>query len=159
MAKSSITLFAQKLEENEGLLIENRKEYDSFLEQAPPGRYVIEVKRSRPPKSQKQLGVIFGLMTDSILEQMEEQTLGVEDLMKYLLAADIPKGQKVTKDYLHALFYIIAPTCDEDGKRITLRNMDIEQANSLIERIQNIMGPFGVFIPNPDPNWDKKQKK
>jgi hypothetical protein len=154
MSSSNIILCAQK-SKSEKLQLEDVKAYTDFVAQAPPGRYVIEIKRSRPPKSQKQLGVIFGLMIGSIIEQMEEQTLGVEDLMKYLLTADIPKGQHVTKDYLHALFYILAPTFDDEGKQVTLSKMNTLQAKELIERVQNIMAPFGVVIPDPDPNWNK----
>jgi len=160
MAKSSITLFAQKLEENEGLLIENRKEYDSFLEQAPPGRYVIEVKRSRPPKSQKQLGYIFPGMIAKIKEEGNEiRQDGVDGLLKYLLDPSIPKNQPLTDDFIKAVLYAIAPTFDDKGRKITLSSMNTLEAKIFIEQVQNLMAGY-VYLENPDKNWRaKKQKK
>jgi len=176
MAKSSITLFAQKLEENEGLLIENRKEYDSFLEQAPPGRYVIEVKRSRPPRSQKQLGNIFGNMIDKIVYQVNEVDFeGIDGFVRYLLDKSIPKNcpanadsvkvalrnaiKRTSPEEIKTILYKISPTLNEIGEEITLRDMDTKQAAVFTDRIVNMVAGY-VVIRDPDKNWRaKKQKK
>lgn len=155
MAKSKITLFMQKID-GKPLEYERPGDHTWFQQQAPPGRYVVEIKRERPPKSQKQCAVIFALMIAQTIQQADEKGIGVEDLMRYLLTADIPKGVGLTQDYLHALMYIICPTFNDDGKEVTLSKMNTAQANSLFERYRNIMAPLGIVIDDPDPNWRNK---
>ncbi len=116
----------------------------------------LDTKPDSKPKSHKQCKMIFGLMVDDAVRQAEEKTIGVEDLMIYLLANDIPKGQAITKDYLHQLMYIICPTTDDEGNRVTLSKMDTIQANSLFERFRNILAPLRIVIPEPNPNWSKE---
>ena len=157
MPKSSITVFAQK-REGECFEFEREDDYEAFQDQAPPGRYVFEIKRKRPPKTRKQLGVIFGLMIDQAVQQAEEQTIGVEELMRYLLARDIPKGQAITKDYFHALMYVICPTVNDEGEKITLSEMNTKQAGDLFERFRTILAPLGIVIDDPDPNWRNKKR-
>ncbi len=103
------------------------------------------------PKSHLQTKMIFGLMIKEAVWQAKEKTIGVEDLMIYLLANDIPKGQEITKDYLHQLMYIICPTTDEKGNQVTLSKMNTIQASSLFDRFRNILAPIGIFIPDPKP--------
>ncbi|MCK5610222.1 hypothetical protein KAR91_50585 [Candidatus Pacearchaeota archaeon] len=109
---------------------------------------VASTKTSQP-KSHSQVKMIFGLMIDEAVRQAEEKTIGVEDLMIYLLANDIPKGQAITKDYLHQLMYIICPTTDEKGNQTTLSKMDTVQAASLFERFRNTVAGIGIYIPDP----------
>ncbi len=154
MPKSSITLFAQKLPDA-SFEYEDYDEFAEFELQAPPGRYVFEIKRKRPPKTQKQLGTIFGLMIGQAIQQADDKAIGVEDLMRYLLAQNIPMGQAITKDYLHALMYVIAPTFDDDGNRVTLSKMNTKQAAELFDRFRTIMAPLGIVIDDPNPNWNK----
>ncbi len=154
MAKSTITLFAQK-HEGRRFQFEMSDDFINFEAKAPPGRYVFQIKRNRPPKTQKQLGVIFGLMIGQAVQQAQDKCIGVEDLMRYLLTQDLPKGVAITKDYLHALIYIICPTFNDKGEQITLRDMDTLQAADVFERFRNILAPLGIVIDDPDPNWKK----
>ncbi len=108
-----------------------------------------ESKKMSQPKSHSQVKTIFGLMIEEAVKQAEEKTIGVEDLMIYLLAKDIPKGQAITKDYLHQLMYIICPTTDDKGNKITLSKMDTVQASSLFDRFRNIVAGIGIYIPDP----------
>jgi hypothetical protein len=155
MPKDNIILFAQK-HEGKRFQFEMADDLVNFEAQALPGRYVFEIKRSRPPKTQKQLGVIFGLMIGQAVEQAQAKCIGVEELMRYLLTRDIPKGVAITKDYLHALLYIICPTFNDKGKEITLRDMNTLQAADVFERFRNILAPLGIVIDDPDPNWRNK---
>lgn len=155
MPPSTITLFAQK-HEGKRFQFELTNDLVDFEAQAPPGRYVFEIKRQRPPRSQKQLGMIFGLMIKDAVRQADEKAIGVEELMRYLLTRHIPKGVKITKDYLHALMYIICPTFNDEGIEITLSKMDTKQAGELFEQFRNIMAPIGIVIDDPDPNWRAK---
>jgi hypothetical protein len=103
----------------------------------------------RKGKSQAQLGLIFGNMIANTVLQAEEQGIGVDDLLIYLLNSGIPKGQAITAEYLHELMYVICPTTNEDGDRVTLRDMDTQQANSLFERFRTIIAGIGIVIDDP----------
>lgn len=119
-------------------------------------RFTEDIKVFREPKSDKQLGVIWGLMIDHTIAQANDLGIDVSDFLKYLLDDRIPKGQGLTPDFLHELMYVICPTTDEDGRRITLSKMNTEQASDLFERFRNIVAPLGIVISDPNPNWKKK---
>jgi hypothetical protein len=101
-------------------------------------------------KSPAQLGLIFGNMIANTVLQAEEMGIGVDDLLIYLLNGGIPKGQAITPDYLHELMYVICPTVDDNGDRVTLRDMDTAQASSLFERFRTIIAGIGIVIDAPD---------
>ncbi len=130
---------------------------DEFEAQAPPGCYTIEIKREVKPKTLKQTKMIFGHMIQSAVDQAKEQSIGVDNLLVFLIDGRIPKGQEITKEFLHELMYTICPTTTEDGKRITLRKMDTTQANSLFERFRDTLAPIGINIFDPNPNWQKEK--
>lgn len=152
MPKSTIITFAQKREGEKPDPVKPH-ELHAFWEQAPPGCYVITIKRERPPKSQKQLGVIFGLMIGQAVQQAADKAIGVEGLMKYLLAQNIPMGVAITEDYLHALMYVICPTVDDKGNKVTLSKMNTKQASELFGRFRNILAPLGIVIDDSDKDW------
>lgn len=154
MAKSTLITFAQK-QEGERFRLEQYKEYVEFEKQAPPGRYSFEIKKERPPKTPKQCAVIFALMIRETIIQANDKAIGVDDLLVHLIDGRIPKGQMLTTDFLHELMYVICPTTDKDGRRITLSKMNTLQASELFERYRNIMAPLGIVIDDPDPNWKK----
>ena len=155
MSKSTLTTFAQK-RENEPFEFEQQLGYALFEKQAPPGRYSFEIKKERPPKTQKQCAVIFALMIQQTIVQANDKAIGVDDLLVYLIDGRVPKGVGLTTDFLHELMYVICPTTDENGRRITLSKMNTLQANELFERFRNIMAPLGIVIDDPNPNWQKK---
>lgn len=103
----------------------------------------------RKGKSNAQVRLIWGNMIANTVLQAEELGIGVDDLMIYLLNESIPKGQAITPDYLHQLMYVIAPTTNEDGDRVTLRDMDTQQAASLFERFRTIIAGVGIVIDDP----------
>ncbi len=150
--KSSITLFYQK-RESEYFEPEKLGEYTAFETQAPSGRYSFEIKKEQPPKTPKQCAVIFALMIRETIIQANDKAIGIDDLLVHLIDGRIPKGQMLTVDFLHELMYVICPTTDKDGRRITLSKMNTLQASELFERYRNIMAPLGIVIDDPDPNW------
>ena len=156
MAESKITVFAQKLK---GMSFDFEKpdDFEDFERQALPGRYVFEIKLDKPPKSQKQCAVIFALMIKDTIIQANDKAIGVDDLLVHLIDGRIPKGQMLTVDFLHELMYVICPTTDKDGRRITLSKMNTTQASALFERYRNIMAPLDILIADPDPNWRNKK--
>ncbi len=149
----------QKLE-GEPPRYERPEEVRLFWNQAPPGRYTVDIKRFYKEKSSNQVKMIFGLMIKETIIQANEQAIGVDELLKYLVEQeDIPKGQPLTKDFLHELMYQICPTTDEDGRRITLSKMNTKQANALFEAFRTIVAPIGIYIDDPDEDWEKKLDK
>jgi hypothetical protein len=128
----------------------------AFFNALKPGPYEITIRKAAKPKSDNQVKMIFGLMIQSTIEQAEYLGIGVEDLLKYLIDGNIPKGVGLNKDFLHALAYVIAPTYDEDGNRVTLSKMNTRQASDLFERYRNIVAPLGIVIDDPDKNWRDK---
>lgn len=152
MAKSSLTAFAQKLP-GMSFDFEEPEEYEEFEDQAPSGRYSFEIKKEYPPKTPKQCAVIFALMIRETIIQANDKAIGVDDLLVHLIDGRIPKGQMLTVDFLHELMYVICPTTDKHGHRITLSKMNTVQASALFERYRNIMAPLGIVIDDPDPNW------
>lgn len=117
---------------------------------------VEELKKFHPSKTHKQVKLIFGNMIENTIVQANDLGIDVSDFLKYLLDDRIPKGQGLTKDFLHEIMYVICPTTDEDGKRTTLSKMDSEQASNLYERFRNIVAPLGIDIPDADINWREK---
>ncbi len=152
MPKSKVTLFAQN-PPDEMFRFESPDEYNEFWAQAPPGRYSFEINKERPPKTPKQCAVIFALMIRETIIQANDKAIGIDDLLVHLIDGRIPKGQMLTVDFLHELMYVICPTTDKDGRRITLSKMNTLQASELFERYRNIMAPLGIVIDDPDPNW------
>ncbi len=153
-AYQPISVIVQKVE---GELRYDRELFDAAMAIAPDGCYELIFKRTKKDKSYRQVKMIFGLMIEEAVRQAKDKTIGVEDLMIYLLARDIPKGQEITKDYLHQLMYIICPTTDENGERVTLSQMNTIQASSLFERFRNILAPLRIVIPDPNPKWSVRQ--
>lgn len=96
------------------------------------------------------------MIRDTII-QANDKAIGVDDLLVHLIDGRIPKGQMLTTDFLHELMYVICPTTDKDGRRITLSKMNTTQASALFERYRTIMAPLGIVIDDPDPNWRNKK--
>ena len=156
MAKNKTTLFYQK-REGEGPESEQSHGWFFFWKDAIPGRYVVTIVRDTPPKTQKQCAVIFALMIKDTIIQANDKAIGVDDLLVHLIDGRIPKGQMLTVDFLHELMYVICPTTDKDGRRITLSKMNTTQASALFERYRTIMAPLGIVIDDPDINWRNKK--
>ncbi len=149
--------FKQSLYKGKGKSFDyDREAFKAFQDQAPEGRYIFEVAKVKKSKTRKQTETIFGHMIKSTVEQAEEQCIGVDDLLVYLIDGRIPKGVGITKDFLHELMYVICPTTNADGKRVTLSKMDTIQAADLFERFRNTMAGIGIVIADPDPNWKEK---
>jgi transcriptional regulator with XRE-family HTH domain len=119
----------------------------------------VEYKRKRKPKSQKQLGNIFGNMIAKIeYEANEVRQDGVDGLIKYLNELDIPKGVEATPDFIKKVLYTVAPTYNGLGKEITLSKMDTKQATDFFKRAADMMGSY-VYIPDPTADWRNNQER
>ena len=103
----------------------------------------------RDTKSYSQVKLIWGNMIANTIIQAYDKDIGYSELLGYLIAHDLPKGTVIDKDFLHQLMYVICPTTDENGKKITLSKMDTLQASSLFKRYCNIMAGVGIHIEEP----------
>jgi hypothetical protein len=121
------------------------------------GPYWIELRKIRKPKSYQQVKAIFGLMIEQTIIQANDLGVDVSAFLKYLVDEGIPKGQGLTKDFLHETMYAICPTTDDEGRRVTLSKMNTAQAASLFERFRDTVAPLGIVIDDPDPEWYKKK--
>ncbi len=140
--------YSQKIE-GEVMKWEKPDEVQAFRRDASPGRYLWEPKKVRKPKSQKQLGYIFGGISKAIIHECNEiRQDGVDSLLQYIKDADIPKGQPATEDLVKAIMYAVAPTYDNENRKRTLSGMDTGQASHFTERLLNIFANF-VHIKTP----------
>lgn len=115
----------------------------------------LEIKPIRQSKTHQQVKTIFGLAIMTILEQFEERGIGTDEL----LGLEIPTGNPVSKGMMKEYLYAICPIYSEDGKRITLSHRDCTTkcAADFFDAIRNFMASqYGVYIPEPDPDWRKK---
>lgn len=133
------------------VLAAGRINWISKLKDGTPVTETLEI--TRRPKTYQQVKMIFGLMIKDTLEQAAEKNIGVEELLVYLIDHHIPKGQELTEDFLHELAYVICPTTDDEGRRVTLSKMNTEQAARLFESFRNIVAGIGIVIPDPNPEW------
>ena len=141
MAKKN-QFYLQK-QPDETMQWEDPKAVDAFRDEAQPGRWRADFVKERKPKSQSQLGYIFGGIVDAIAEECNERRQdGVDALLKHVVDENIPKGTPATKDLIKDLCYAVAPTYGDDGRKKTLRSMDTKEANLFIDQICNIFAGF-----------------
>ena len=124
------------------------------MDEMPDGCIEQSVKRAKKHKSHKQVKTIFGHMIEQTIIQCNDLGIGIDDLLVYLIDGNIPKGQAITKDFLHQLMYTICPTTDEEGRRVTLSKMNTKQGSELFERFRTTLAPLGIDIPDPNPNYN-----
>ncbi len=118
----------------------------------------IDVERAKKHRSPKQVKMIFGLMIKDTIAQANEAGIDTSDFLKYLVNSSIPKGQGLTKGFLHEIMYAVCPTTDDEGRRVTLSKMNTEQAGKLFEGFRKTVAGAGIYIDDPNPDWEKAQK-
>ena len=151
------SFYAQKID-GESMKWEDPKAVEDFRNEAAPGRWRFDAVKQRKPKSQKQLGDVFGNAIDKVLHEANEvRQDGIDGLIQYLKQLDMPKNVEATQDMVKKVFYTVAPTFDDDGKEITLRDMDTAQATDFMKRVRDIMAGY-VYIPDPRPDWKENKK-
>ena len=114
------------------------------------GQGWMSIEYNSRPKSLSQVKLIWGNMIANTIIQSQDKAIDVSDIMIYLLSQDIPKGVGIDRDFLHQLMYIITPTFDDKGNKVTLSKMNTEQASRLFENYCNIMAGMGIVIHPPE---------
>lgn len=125
-----------------------------YLRSLKDGQAVnVDVKQIRPRKTYQQVKTVMGYMLDQTILQANELGIDSSGILAFLLDGSIPKGAPITRDLLHELMYLICPTVDENGRRLTLSRMDTQQAAKLFETFRTVLAPLGIIIDDPNPNW------
>lgn len=153
-AKKLIT-YIQKVD-GEGPRYEKPHDLEEFWVDARAGRYQCEIKRLGKPKSQDQLGAIFGLAIAQIIAEFND--LGMDT--SYLIKTDKPTGIGVTTDLLKEYLYAVCPIYGDSGGRITLSKANTSQAAKFFDDIRNYASSqWGIVIPDPNPKWREELAK
>lgn len=133
--------------------LESRKQYLVSME----GKPVTEIlKRTVKSKTNKQVKTHFGLLIKTIVVKANDEGIDTSDFLKLIVHDDLPTGVGLTSDFLHQLFLNICPVYDDDGKKVTLSQMNTKQASKWLKECRNLMSSRGIYIDDPDPNWNKK---
>jgi len=155
--RKGIELRKQKLEDKPFKFDDyNQRLFDDFERQAPPGSYILEIKRMGKPKTNKQTATHFGLLINTIIVKANDDGTDTSAFLKLLVQEDLPTGIGLTKDFVHQLLYTLCPTYSEDGKRLTLSKMSTTEASDWLERCRNLLASRGFYVEEPDPNWKDK---
>jgi len=133
--------------------------YDKFEAEAPPGCYEQIIKRTKKYKTNQQVKMHFGLLIDTIIARANDEGIDTSKFLKLLLREDLPTGVGLTKDFLHQLFYLVCPTYDAEGRRVTLSKMSTTEASDWFDRCRNLLSSRGLYVDDPDPDWRNKKSK
>uniref|UniRef100_A0A6H2A3D8 Uncharacterized protein n=1 Tax=viral metagenome TaxID=1070528 RepID=A0A6H2A3D8_9ZZZZ len=114
-----------------------------------------EYKLFRQSKTWKQVKIIWGLALTTIEQHFKDNAWDTS----YLLRIDKPTGNPCSKEQIYDYLLEVCPVY-EDGKRIGLSKMSIEQAGQWYNAVSNFAASeWYVNIPDPDPDWFKKKEK
>ena len=127
-----------------------------YLNSLKNGQSVKEsIVRARKPKSNEQIGTIFGLIIVHVCQEMNDRG---ETIKKIVMGDEyevLPTKDNV-KQFLYDRF---APN-DDNGRQKTLSQMDMQEVSEFIDACLVGMAkePYLIYIPDPDPNWRKHLK-
>ena len=115
------------------------------------GQFKVSLTVPRPGKTKNQLGNIWGNMMARAVLELDEKAMDTS----YIFKVDNPTGTAISKDLLCEYLYNVCPIF-EGGKRITLSQMDTDQANKFFDDSRAwLASQFGIDIPDPNPDWNK----
>lgn len=126
-----------------------------FLRSMKAGSRVIRTtEKEVVDKTYKQVKTVFGLIVRVILNDFDDR--GIDSSLIFRTKDDRPTGNKIKVDSLKNYLYEICPIY-RNGKQVTLSKMTIEEASRFIDEVRNYATSWGVYIPEPDPNWKEKK--
>lgn len=113
-----------------------------------------EYKKFRQSKTWKQVKVIWGLAMTTIAQHFEDNGWDTSKLLRI----DHETGNKCSPEQIYEYLCEVCPIY-EDGQRITLSKMSIEQAGEFYNACRNFAASnWFVEIPKADINWKNKKK-
>ena len=129
-------------------IAEERRKYWENIKDGAGFKETLTVPRN--PRSQAQLGAIWGLMTATATDELNHRGYDTS----FIFRTPTPTGNPIKKDILCSFLYEVCPIHDEDGKSITLSKADTKQAAVFFEECRAYMASqWAIVIPDPNPNW------
>lgn len=160
MANKQINLYQQKLDGQPFQYDEhNQGRFDAFEAQALSGCYQVHYKRDIPPKTNKQVKTIFGLLISHTIEEVNDMGLDTSGFLKLLLQEDLPSGVPLRKDTLYALLIDLCPVYNENHEKLTLSKMNIAQAGQFFNDCRDLLASRGIYISDPSPTWKEEKRR
>ena len=138
------------------LVAKKRQEFKDKIKEGSIVEEELTVKHL--DKTKEQLGNIFGNMIRKVVDYCddEDHIVDTSEFLDLLFnQRDIPTGVPVTSDFVKNCLYMACPTLNKKDRPITLRGMDIPQANKFFKDSADLLSSRIVYIPDPDPNWRK----
>lgn len=125
-----------------------RRDYLKSLE----GQMVREtIAKYYQPKSNQQLKAWWGLFAKMVKAEFDYQGIDTS----YLLKLDNPTGIPVSTELLKEYLYGVCP-CYQDGKRVTMRDMDTKQMATFFEECRNFAASqWHIVVPEPRKDKDE----
>jgi hypothetical protein len=158
-----LTRYGQKRIGPAGAIIEYPPEqqtlYMRWRENLKDGQMVKTVDSIyRPHKTWNQVKNHFGNAMRLLVQTFDDR--GWDVSMLYRL--EKPTGVPVTIAMFQQFFYAMFPTCNDEGKLITMSSADFttEHCSTLFEAIRNYAASqWSIVIPDPDPNWRERPEQ
>lgn len=133
-----------------------RKQYLASME----GKPVTEIlKKTVKSKTNRQVRTHFGLLIKTVIIKANDEGIDTSKFLNMIVQDDLPSGVGLTIDFLHQLFLNVCPVYDDDGKKVTLSKMNTEQASKWFDECRNLLASRGIYVDEPDPNWQEKKRK
>lgn len=153
---ATLELYCQIID---GKLIASKSKIVEFAATAPNGCYSMTIKRDYKPKSQKQLGNIFGNMIRKVVDYCNDNDhiIDTSEFLRLLFDETNPSGVGVTADFVKSCLYRANPQLDENDKPITLSKMNTAQANRFFNESAALLSSRIVAIEDPNRNWCKEE--
>lgn len=114
----------------------------------------LEVYRS--PKTDKQLGAIFGLMLAKAKCELDHRGIDTSFIFKL----ENPTGIDICIEDLKQYFYTTCPIYNEEGIRITLSKSNTKEAARFFDDVRAwLASQWSIVVPEPDPDWKDKNNE
>lgn len=108
-------------------------------------------------KTHQQVKAIFGLLIQHAISQVNDQGLDTSGFIRLMVQEDLPTGVPLHKDLLYGLLLNLCPVYEE-GRKLTLSQMSIEQASQFFDQCRNLLASRGIYVPEPNKDWQRENK-
>lgn len=125
-----------------------------YLSSTKDGTMVyVRIGRYSAPKTNAQLRAWFGLFLATVLAEFNDRGYDTS----FLLNIDKPTGIPIDRDLLKDYMYNVCPVYNEEGRKIGMSSMNIEQMVKFFDDCRNFTASqWNIFVPEPDKDHKKK---
>lgn len=112
------------------------------------------LEKYHQPKSNKQLKTWWGLFCKIVLAEFNDRGKDTGDVFNI----DKPTGIEISKELLKDWMYILCPTYDDEGHRVTMSDMNTMQMAKFFDDCRKFASSqWSIYIPEPDKEWHEKE--